>query len=354
MSTASMQRIPIWPSIRRFLQLSGRSQIGLYVALLAAVLETASVITWNYYLALFVDAVMARQSADNMRYLLLTLALAAAEVPLGFIRARSIGRFSERTMAGLRHRVAARATVLPMRYLEERHTGDLLAVVNADLAKLQNLASSSLLGVAAQSLMAVAALVRLFVISWPLALVSTLLMPVMFLIMSRLNQPIARRTAEMQQAVGEAVSIAQDGLAGLMGTKAFNLVQVMDGRYGEANQRALNKGLLLSRLQAATQAGGSAFGVLPFVITFGFGGYLAVSGHLSFWQPDGVHQPLELCGQPTVLPAADDCQYRRIHWGCPADVPDPGPGCRAGHRSVFPAGRTCVSGGPSEACELCL
>ena len=282
MSTASMQRIPIWPSIRRFLQLSGRSQIGLYVALLAAVLETASVITWNYYLALFVDAVMARQSADNMRYLLLTLALAAAEIPLGFIRARSIGRFSERTMAGLRHRVAARATVLPMRYLEERHTGDLLAVVNADLAKLQNLASSSLLGVAAQSLMAVAALVRLFVISWPLALVSTLLMPVMFLIMSRLNQPIARRTAEMQQAVGEAVSIAQDGLAGLMGTKAFNLVQVMDGRYGEANQRALNKGLLLSRLQAATQAGGSAFGVLPFVITFGFGGYLAVSGHLSF------------------------------------------------------------------------
>ena len=73
-------------------------------------------------------------------------------------------------------------------------------------------------------------------ISWPLALVSTLLIPFMLDVMSRLNQPIAQRTQEMQQAIGETVSVAQDGLGGLMVTSAFNLAGVMDDRFRQANQ----------------------------------------------------------------------------------------------------------------------
>jgi ABC-type multidrug transport system fused ATPase/permease subunit len=104
----------------------------------------------------------------------------------------------------------------------------------------------------------------------------------MFLIMARLNQPIARRAQEMQQAIGDTVSIAQDGLGGLMVTRAFNLAGVMDDRFRQANQKAMGKGLMLTRFQAAADGSGSVFGVLPFLITFGFGGYLAISGHLTF------------------------------------------------------------------------
>jgi ABC-type multidrug transport system fused ATPase/permease subunit len=281
-SEESSPKTPIWPAIRRLLQLSGGNQVWLYVAMLAIVLSTAASIASNFALARSVDAVSAGQHTRFALYMAVTAALALLNVPLGFFRTRSIGLFSERTLAGLRAKVAAQATVLPMRYLEERHTGDLLSVVNADLAKLKNLASTSLPDTVSQSLLAVAALVALFAISWPLALVSTLLIPVMFVIMARLNQPIARRTQEMQQEVGNALSIAQDGLGGLTVTRAFNLAAIMDDRFHQANQKALGKGLLLTRLQAATNGGGAVFGVLPFLITFGFGGYLAISGHLTF------------------------------------------------------------------------
>jgi ABC-type multidrug transport system fused ATPase/permease subunit len=282
MSEEGNRQTPIWPAIRRLLQLSGRNQAWLYVAMFVVVLETAFNIASNFTLARFVDAVSASEYALFMRYLAVTVALTLTAVPLNFLRTRSIGLFSERTLAGLREKVAARSTVLPMRYLEERHTGDLLAVANADLTKLKDLASSSLIGVVSQSLLAVAALVALFVISWSLALVSTLLIPVMFLIMAKLNQPIARRTQEMQQGIGDTVSIAQDGLGGLMVTRAFNLAGIMDDRFRQMNQKALGKGLLLTRLQAVADGSGAVFGVLPFLITFGFGGYLAINGHLTF------------------------------------------------------------------------
>lgn len=251
MSGASKQRIPIWPSIRRLLKLSGRNQAWLYIAMWIVVLETAFNIASNFSLARFIDAVSAKQFSAFMLYLWVTLGLNATAIPLTFFRTRSIGLFSERTLAGLREKIAAQATVLPMRYLEGQHTGDLLAVVDADLAKLKKLAASSMLDAVSQSLLAVAALVALFVISWPLALVSTLLIPVMFLIMARLNQPVAQRAQEMQQAIGDTVSIAQDGLGGLMVTRAFNLAGVMDDRFRQANEKARGKGVLLSRLQAA-------------------------------------------------------------------------------------------------------
>ena len=217
-----------------------------------------------------------------MQSLWLTLLLISSALPLGYLRTFTIGTFSEKTLALLRDKIAAHATRLPMRYLEERHTGDMLSVVNADLAKLKNLTANALLEVVSRSVMGIAALVTLYVISWQLALASTLLVPFMLVVMSRLNQPVAQRTQEMQQVIGETVSVAQDGLSGLMVTRAFNLASLMDRRFQASNQGVLNKGLQVSRLRAAADAYGSIFGVLPFLITFGFGGYLTITGHLSF------------------------------------------------------------------------
>jgi ABC-type multidrug transport system fused ATPase/permease subunit len=67
-----------------------------------------------------------------------------------------------------------------------------------------------------------------------------------------------------------------------MVTRVFGLAGIMDHRFREANQRTLQHGLALTRLRALVSAGSAAFGVLPFLITFGFGGWLAISGDLTF------------------------------------------------------------------------
>ncbi len=282
MTAASPPKISLRTSIRRLLQLSGRGQVWLYVAMAMAVLNTGLTVAAMLCMARFVDAVTANRPGEFFTYMGLTVLFFLLNAPAGYLRTRSIGLFSERTMARLREKIAVQATVLPMHYLEERHTGDFLSVVNADLSRLQKLTANSLLEAVAQTVMAVGALGALIVISWQLALVSTLMIPVMFIVMSRLSQPVAQRSNEMQEAIGETLSIAQDGLAGLMVTKAFNLVGVMDRRFEKMNQTALGKGLLLARLRAATDGGGFVFGILPFLVTFGYGGYLTINGFLTF------------------------------------------------------------------------
>ena len=282
MNAANTPKIPVWASIRRLFVLSGRLQLWFYLAVLMVVLETAATIGWNFALVRMINSVSNGQMEGFYSALWLTLGLFLVGVPLNFLHVRSVGQFSERTMALLREKIAAQAARLPMRYLEERHTGDLMSVVNADLGKLKNLTANSLLDVIRQSLLAVTALVALFVLSWQLALASTLFIPLVLVVISNLNQPIAKRTQEMQQAVGETVSVAQDGLGGLMVTRAFNLTAVMDERFQRANQSALGKGLQVARLRMFTDGGASVFGVLPFLLTFGFGGYLAINGHMTF------------------------------------------------------------------------
>jgi ABC-type multidrug transport system fused ATPase/permease subunit len=282
MSQEAEKKAPIGLAIRRFLKLSGRNQIWWYVGIGTVVLSTVARIASNFYLARFVDSVSMRRAAEFVRYLVITAALTLAEVPLVFVRTRCVGLFGERTLALLRQKVAEQAVLLPMRSLEERHSGDLLAVVNADLVQLKSLASTALVDVVAQALLAVGGLIALYILSWQLALVSTLLIPVMFLVMGRLNQPVARHTQEMQAGIGETVSVAQDGLAGLLVTRTFGLAEIMDGRFRQVNQGALGKGLLLNRFQAIADGIGSVFNILPFLVTFGFGGYLAIQGYLSF------------------------------------------------------------------------
>jgi ABC-type multidrug transport system fused ATPase/permease subunit len=282
MTVEKSPKIPVWASIRRLFVLSGRHQLWFYLAMLMVVLETAATIGWNFTLVRMIDSVSNGQLAGFYNALWLTLGLFLIGVPLTYLHVRSVGQFSERTMALLRGKIAVQAIRLPMRYLEERHTGDLMSVVNADLGKLKILTANSLLDVVRQSLLAVSALVALFILSWQLALASTLFIPFVMVVISNLNQPIAKRTQEMQQAVGETVSVAQDGLGGLMVTRAFNLTAVMNERFRYANQSALGKGLQVARLRMFTDGGAAVFGVLPFLLTFGFGGYLAINGHMTF------------------------------------------------------------------------
>jgi ATP-binding cassette subfamily B protein len=185
-------------------------------------------------------------------------------VPLSFWRSASSGRFSEGTMASLRHRLAACFAALPAAQIEARHSGDLLAVVKCrPLATPANGRHVSALGRLAVH-HGLGALVALFAISWQLALVSTLLVPVMFLIMSRISQPVAQRAQGIQEALGDAVASAQDSLAGLIVTRTFNLSAIMDARFGDANAQVLTRGLSLTRYRALADGAGAIFAYLPF------------------------------------------------------------------------------------------
>jgi ABC-type multidrug transport system fused ATPase/permease subunit len=273
---------PFLPSIRRLLQLAGRHKTWFFIALVADLFEAGLIILTNHFLRGLFDAVQGSDRQTFFAFLAYWLVASLPVVPLSFLRARGLGRFSEGTLAEIRQKVAARLNGLPVGYLEERHSGDFLSVINADMNKVKTLTGSSLLDLSGQILRGLSALVYITFVSWQLTLVSLVATPLVFMLLSTLSAPIAKRTSEMQTEVGALNSVAQDGLSGLAITKSFNLVEILDQRFRQANRWVVYKGISIARMRSGVDILSTVIGFSPFLIAFGYGGYLAISGSLTF------------------------------------------------------------------------
>jgi ABC-type multidrug transport system fused ATPase/permease subunit len=278
----SADSIPIWPSIRKLLKLSGRFNVWLVLALIFDTLMAATAVASSHFMRRFFDAVTVRDTYHFWFYTAAFVAVGLLDMLSAFLRTRSVGIFGERALAGLRRSIASQVTGLPVRYLEDRHTGDLLSILNADLAKLRKLLTSDLVGLVGQLTRALGALIYIFILSWQLTLAATVLTPVLFWIVSALTAPISRRTDQMQEEIGRVNSLAQDGLAGLVITRAFNLTRVLDERFRLSNNRVLSKGMRIAFFRALVDIVGYVVTLAPFMFTFGFGGWLVLSGRMTF------------------------------------------------------------------------
>lgn len=273
---------PIGPSLRRLLKFGGKQSAWLYLALFSELLVTATIILNAVLLRIVFNSVLAGNTAKFWMYIWLSFGLYAPSILSNYLRTWSIGRFSERVLARLRQAVAERSAVLPVSYMEERHSGDMLSVLNADLGKVKTLLANNILDFFAQSVRGIAALVYIISVNWALALVSVVLTPAIFLLINALTRPVARRSEQMQGEIGQVNSVAQDAITGAMVVKAFNLAGIQDERFHQVNAKALKKGIEISRYWAVINGLGFGLSITPFIIALGFGGYLIIDKQITF------------------------------------------------------------------------
>jgi ABC-type multidrug transport system fused ATPase/permease subunit len=272
----------IGPTIQRLLKISGSQSAWLYLALVIDLGLAVGLILNAAFMRKWINGVLAGQFGIFWLYTWIILGLSVPSILFNYLRTWSIGLFSERMLAKLRQTIATRSTVLPVDYLEERHSGDMLSVLNADLGKVKTLLANNLLDFFAQTIRGIAAVIYIVSINWALALVSIVLTPAIFMLINALTHPIAKRSEEMQTEIGQVNSVAQDALAGAMVVKSFNLADIQDARFHQANTKALKKGIEIARFWSVINGAGFGLGIAPFIIAMGFGGYLIIDKQMSF------------------------------------------------------------------------
>ncbi len=226
MTESKKSSVSYFAALRRILQYSGRHKVWLFVALAIDLVQAVLVVVSSAVLRQFFDAVIALDAEKFLQATIWTIGISLVGIPLAYLRTRSAGLFSERTLYEIRQKVANQVNGLPVDYLEERHSGDFLSLLNSDLVKLKGLTENDLLGLIGQVTRAVFALIFILTISWQLTLVSLVLTPLVFVVLAKLTGPITKRSDEIQQEIGQLTSVAQDSLAGLPVTKSFNLVKI--------------------------------------------------------------------------------------------------------------------------------
>ncbi len=271
-----------WATIRRLFDLAGSSRRWFYLALALDLIQAALLIVGNHFTRRFFEAITVRDADAFWLYVGLAALSSAVNIPLAYGRVRGMGQFAEDALRKLRGRFAARSSTLPVEALEARHSGDLLSVVNTDVGKARGLYANQLIDLIGQSVRALAAFAYIVSVNWVLALTATILTPLIFIAISALTQSIAKRSEELQTEIGRVVSVAQDGLSGVMVVKAFNLVDLIEARFDAANTLALRKSLGIARLRALIEGLTMPMSITPFILAIGLGGYFVIQGQITF------------------------------------------------------------------------
>lgn len=277
----STKSVRVWPQIRRILLLTGRDRWLFRAALAVGLLEALLTVCYPVFLRGMLDCALAGQRAPFFANLAPFLTSLLALTPVASLAAYLAGAFAERSQTRLRQALAERLAAIPLTKLQSRHSGDLMSLLTNDINALRTLTSGDLLNLIGQVASFILSVAYLFWANWQLTLATLAAAPLTILLMNRVISPLAGRAAEVQAETAKVSSVAQDALAGLPVVRAYGLESAQDERLRQANDSVLARVRQTVRLRAAADSLSSLIGIAPFLLAFGFGGYLALTGRMS-------------------------------------------------------------------------
>jgi ATP-binding cassette subfamily B multidrug efflux pump len=216
--------------------------------------------------------------AQTMGWLFLTYVLGL----IGFVgQSRLMGEVSQRVLRRLRLEIFEHIQRLSLRFFDQREAGDLMSRLVNDTEVIGSLFSGALVQ-ALGALFSVAGIViAMFVLNVPLALVSFIMIPVMF----SLTQIFSRRARsvyrETRQTIGDVSSDLQEDIASVREAQAFNRTQQNIERFQQSNAANRDANVRAGGVTAAFAPAIDVLSTIATAIVAGVGGYLAFNSLVS-------------------------------------------------------------------------
>lgn len=151
----------------------------------------------------------------------------------------------------LRRELFDRLQRVPLSRWSRRDSGDVLVKFAGDTASLKDLVADWLLTLCAHVLLVIGMLAIMIAINWRLALVVAASIPLLVLVLFKLNLRIKRSLSAQRKQEGQMASRVGEMLASLKIVQAFGREQFESSRFDAASERNLADGIRTSRESAA-------------------------------------------------------------------------------------------------------
>lgn len=233
-----------WPDARPF-----RSWLGLALVLVvvAPLLDTATI--WLF--KLLVDDVLAVR--DFSAFPLLALAYMAITVATGaveFVDDYLTAWIGENFLHRLRTRVFAHLQTLSTAFFDRRPLGDTLSRLTSDVGAIENLVLSGVTETASLVVKIVLFTAVLFYLSWQLALVSLIAVPMFWLAARFFSQRIKTASREARRRSGSISVVAEESLGNAALIQVYGRQQAEIARFAEQSRGSVAAELAATRLRA--------------------------------------------------------------------------------------------------------
>jgi ATP-binding cassette subfamily B protein len=215
------------------------------------------------------------------RVLFGVLALYVTSAVLGYLQAYVLAGIVQRTMYRLREDIERKLHRLPLRYVDQQPRGDLLSRVTNDIDNLAQSLQQTMSMMLTSTLTLVGVLVMMFVVSWHLALVALVTIPVSMATIRFIAKRSRKRFIAQWSHTGQLNAIVEESFTGHAIVKAFGRQHEVEERFRETNDKLFDASFGAQFISGSIQPAMMAIGNLNFVAVAVIGGLQVASGSLT-------------------------------------------------------------------------
>ncbi len=231
-----------------------------------------------------VDTVVGQPQGDTAalnRTALFLVAVFLGQAAFNFFRVYFLSAMGEGIVADLRSRTYEHLMTLPVKFFDQRKTGEITSRLTSDAAVVQTTVSTSLAAALAQGITLVGGVILLFVLSFTLSVAVLTFLPVAIVAAAVFGRRLRKVSTAFQDKIAEANAGAEESIAAIRVVKWFSAEAVETNRYRMAVQGSYRIALRRARLRAVfgPLVTFVAFSTLAFVLWRG--GRLVIAGQMT-------------------------------------------------------------------------
>lgn len=230
--------------------------------------------------------------------IVLVLALYVAASLLMWAQGAILNRLTMRAVFNLRERVEAKLNNLPLRYFDTRQRGDVMSRTTNDVDNVQQALQQSLSSLFNAILTVVGILVMMFAISWHLALVALLAIPLTGLVMGLVGTRSQKQFTTQWKATGDVNGHVEESFSGHDVAVIFGRTDELRRTFDERNNElagAAQKAQFLANSMHPTM---QFISYLSYVAIAVLGGVKVASGKLTLGDATAFIQYSRQFNQP--------------------------------------------------------
>ncbi len=210
----------------------------------------------------------------------------------------------QRSMYRLRESVEAKLNRLPLSYVDKTSRGDLLSRVTNDIDNLAQSLQQTLSQMLNSSLMLVGTVVMMFVVSWILALVALVTIPLALLTIRFIAKRARTRFIDQWKHTGMLDGLVEESFTGHAIVKAFGRQHDVEARFRETNEKLHDASFGAQFISGSIQPSMMMLGNLNFVLIAIIGGLRVSARKMSLGSVQAFIQYSRQFTQPLTQIAA--------------------------------------------------
>lgn len=262
----------LWPYLRPYLL---RYLAGVGFGLLSIGFTLLS----PYFLRHAIDGI--QRGEDYALYALLMVVAAGAGAVLNFGMRRLAVVASRKVEYDLRKDLLHHLLRLDLLFYQRTRVGDLMNRLNTDLSAVREMVGPGIMMGSRLTFMVALAFLSMFLVSLRLALILSLILPMIFLAMAYLLRLLDRRYRESQEVFDQVSTLAQEAFSGIRVVKGYALESKMLERFQQLNRAYIQKSLALARVEGPMRALLGFLMGFAFLVVLWIGGGMVIRGELS-------------------------------------------------------------------------